>query len=174
MSAAAAATGTMTVPTKPRASRPVDRCSSGTRSTNSSCAAEERSASADRRIWRGRRGRSLTPVDDEFRPRREGSVDVAGRRAVGFAEWGDPDGRPVVGFHGGPGSRLMAVGCEELADELGLRIVVLERPGFGLSEFAPDRTLLGWTNDVADATRALGLDHFAVVGVSAGSPYALA
>jgi pimeloyl-ACP methyl ester carboxylesterase len=68
----------------------------------------------------------------------------------------------------------MAVGCEELANELGLRIVVLERPGFGLSEFAPDRTLLGWTNDVADATRALGLDHFVVVGVSAGSPYALA
>ena len=68
----------------------------------------------------------------------------------------------------------MAVGCEELADELGLRIVVLERPGFGLSEFASDRTLLGLVDDVADATRALGIDRFVVVGVSAGSPYALA
>ena len=113
-------------------------------------------------------------VDRDVRPRREGSVLLAGGRALGFAEWGDPDGRPVVAFHGDPGSRLMAVGCEELADELGLRIVVLERPGFGLSEFAPDRTLLGWTDDVADATRALGIDHFVVIGVSAGSPYALA
>ena len=34
--------------------------------------------------------------------------------------------------------------------------------------------LLGWADDVADATRALGIDHFIVVGVSAGSPYALA
>jgi len=99
---------------------------------------------------------------------------MADGRAVGFAEWGDSDGRPVVAFHGGPGSRLMAVGCEELADELGLRIVVLERPGFGLSEFASDRTLLGWVDDVADATSALGIDRFVVVGVSAGSPYALA
>jgi pimeloyl-ACP methyl ester carboxylesterase len=99
---------------------------------------------------------------------------MAGGRAVGFAEWGDPGGRPVVAFHGDPGSRLMAVGCEELADELGLRIVVLERPGFGLSEFASDRTVLGWTDDVADATRAIGIDRFVVIGVSAGSPYALA
>ena len=88
-------------------------------------------------------------VDRDVRPRREGSAVTAGGRAVGFAEWGDPDGRPVVAFHGGPGSRLMAVGCEELADELGLRIVILERPGFGLSEYASDRTLLGWTDDVA-------------------------
>jgi pimeloyl-ACP methyl ester carboxylesterase len=99
---------------------------------------------------------------------------VAGGRAIGFAEWGDPNGRAVIGFHGTPGSRLMAVGCEELADELGLRFVVLERPGFGLSEFAADRTLLGWADDVADATRALGIDRFCVVGVSGGSPYALA
>jgi pimeloyl-ACP methyl ester carboxylesterase len=34
--------------------------------------------------------------------------------------------------------------------------------------------LLGWVDDVADATRALNIDRFVVVGVSAGSPYALA
>jgi len=113
-------------------------------------------------------------MDRDIRPRREGSARVADGRAIGFAEWGDPDGLPVVGFHGDPGSRLMAVGCEELADELGLRMVVLERPGFGLSAFASDRTLLGWADDVADATSELGIDHFVVVGVSAGSPYALA
>jgi pimeloyl-ACP methyl ester carboxylesterase len=113
-------------------------------------------------------------VDHDFRPRREGSVRVADGRAVGFAEWGDLLGRPVVAFHGGPGSRLFAIGCEQFADALGLRIICLERPGFGLSEFAADRTLLGWVDDVADATRALDIDRFVVVGVSAGSPYALA
>jgi pimeloyl-ACP methyl ester carboxylesterase len=67
----------------------------------------------------------------------------------------------------------MAVGCEERADELGLRLICLERPGFGLSEFASDRTVVGWTDDVAAATSALDLDRFVVVGVSAGAPYAL-
>jgi pimeloyl-ACP methyl ester carboxylesterase len=107
-------------------------------------------------------------------PRREGSVAVKGGREIGFAEWGDPDGHPVAMFHGGPGSRWLGIGCEEVADELGLRMVCLERPGFGRSDHDPNRTVLGWADDVADATSALGIDHFVAVGVSAGSPYALA
>ena len=106
--------------------------------------------------------------------RREGTVRVRDGRAVGFAEWGDPNGRPVVVFHGGPGTRRLAVGCEDRADELEVRLVCLERPGFGLSDFAPDRTLIGWADDVADATRALDMGSVVVLGVSAGSPYALA
>jgi len=101
-------------------------------------------------------------------------VQVRDGRGVGFAEWGDPAGPPVLAFHGGPGSRLMATGCERAAGELGLRLVCLERPGFGLSDSAPSRTLIGWADDVADATRALGIEQFVVVGVSAGAPYALA
>jgi pimeloyl-ACP methyl ester carboxylesterase len=68
----------------------------------------------------------------------------------------------------------MVTGCEPAAGELGLRLVCLERPGFGLSDRASSRTLIGWADDVADATRALGIEQFVVVGVSAGAPYALA
>jgi pimeloyl-ACP methyl ester carboxylesterase len=100
-------------------------------------------------------------------------VQVRDGRGVGFAEWGDPAGPPVLAFHGGPGSRLLATGCEHAASELGLRLVCLERPGFGLSGSAPGRTVIGWADDVADATRALGIEQFVVVGVSAGAPYAL-
>ena len=99
---------------------------------------------------------------------------VRGGRAVGFAEWGSRRGRPVIAFHGGPGSRLMALGCEETAEELGLRLVCLERPGFGLSDPAPHRTLISWADDVADAARALDMEEVVVVAVSAGSAYALA
>jgi pimeloyl-ACP methyl ester carboxylesterase len=114
----------------------------------------------------------MTVTDDA--PRSEGSVVLAGGRAVGFAEWGDPDGHPVVVFHGGPGSRLFGVGCEALAGRLGLRMVCLERPGFGRSDYVADRTVLGWVDDVAEVITVLGIDRFVVVGVSAGSPYALA
>jgi pimeloyl-ACP methyl ester carboxylesterase len=118
---------------------------------------------------------SVTAVEGAPDPRREGTVQVRDGRAVGFAEWGDPAGPPVLAFHGGPGSRRMATGCERAAaGELGLRLVCLERPGFGLSDRAPSRTLIGWADDVADATQALGIVQFVVVGVSAGAPYALA
>lgn len=118
-------------------------------------------------------GRSLVSMTLRS-PRHEGSVVVGEGRAIGFAEWGDSEGQPVVVFHGGPGSRLLGLGCEDLAGELGLRMVCLERPGFGRSDHVENRRLLDWADDVAAATNALGIDRFAAVGVSAGAPYALA
>jgi pimeloyl-ACP methyl ester carboxylesterase len=50
----------------------------------------------------------------------------------------------------------------------------LERPGIGLSDREPGRNLLDWPGDVAAFADAFGLDRFAVVGFSAGAPYALA
>jgi pimeloyl-ACP methyl ester carboxylesterase len=68
----------------------------------------------------------------------------------------------------------MGTGCEDVAGELGLRLVCLERPGFGRSEYLGHRTVLGWVDDVAEAASSLGLDRFVAVGVSGGAPYALA
>lgn len=85
---------------------------------------------------------NLGRVDERLRPRGEGTVGVGEGRALGYAEWGDRDGRPVVTFHGGWGSRLMGVPCEPVATDLGVRLVCLERPGFGYSEFVAGRTLL--------------------------------
>ena len=49
----------------------------------------------------------------------------------------------------------------------------LERPGIGLSDPQPGRTLLDWPPDVAAFADAMRLDRFAVLGTSAGAPYAL-
>ena len=108
------------------------------------------------------------------RARREGTVLLRDGRALGFAEWGNENGAPVVAFHGAPGSRHLALGCEDAAADAGLRLLCLERPGFGLSDPEPERTLISWADDVADATRALDIGSFTVVGMSAGGPYALA
>jgi pimeloyl-ACP methyl ester carboxylesterase len=53
-------------------------------------------------------------------------------------------------------------------------MVCIERPGFGRSDYAADRTVLDWADDVTEVTTGLGIDRFVAVGVSAGSPYALA
>jgi pimeloyl-ACP methyl ester carboxylesterase len=95
-------------------------------------------------------------------------------RALGFAEWGDPAGRPVFLFHGTPGSRLSRHPDESLVRAAGVRLITVDRPGYGLSDPRPGRRLLDWPADVAALAGALRLERFALVGVSGGGPHALA
>lgn len=77
-------------------------------------------------------------------------------------------------FHGGPGSRLPIVPNQsESAAVRGVRLLCVERPGFGESTRQPSRTLIGWADDVAAFADELELDRFAVIGYSAGGPHAL-
>lgn len=93
-------------------------------------------------------------------------------RRLGFAESGDPTGRPVLLFHGTPGSRLKRHPDESIAQALGVRVLALDRPGYGLSDPQPNRRLLDWPADVAAFADRLGLARFAVMGISGGGPYA--
>jgi pimeloyl-ACP methyl ester carboxylesterase len=93
---------------------------------------------------------------------------------LGYAEFGDPDGKPAFFFHGLPGSRLFRHPDDSIAEALGVRLITVDRPGFGLSSFQPQRQLLDWPNDVLALADTLGLDRFAVAGASAGGPHAAA
>jgi pimeloyl-ACP methyl ester carboxylesterase len=95
-------------------------------------------------------------------------------RTLGYTEFGDPLGLPVFGFHGTPGSRFMFRLAHEPARRLGLRIIAPDRPGFGLSDYQENRTLADWTKDVHALAGKLGLDRFAVAGISGGGPYVAA
>jgi pimeloyl-ACP methyl ester carboxylesterase len=99
---------------------------------------------------------------------------LADGRTLGFTEYGDPAGTPVFLFHGTPGSRLTFLDDDPVACELGVRLVTPDRPGFGLSDFQPGRTLLDWGKDVAALADHLGLDRFAVAGASGGGPHTAA
>ncbi len=95
-------------------------------------------------------------------------------RSLAWAEYGHPRGKPVLYFHGFPGSRLEpALGGDELRGT-GARLIAIDRPGFGGSTFQPGRRLLDWPDDVASFADSLGLDRFACMGVSGGGPYVLA
>ena len=81
---------------------------------------------------------------------------------------------PVFHFHGHGSSRLEALMLEDAANRLGLRVIALDRPGIGRSDPKDGDRLLDWPDDVAEAADQLGLERFAVQGMSAGGPYALA
>jgi len=104
----------------------------------------------------------------------EHRLRLADGRTLACLELGDPAGPPVLYFHGYPGSRLEARVAAAATDRLGLRLLALDRPGFGQSTFRPGRSIGGWAADVAEFADQLGLGRFAIIGVSGGAPYALA
>ncbi|HET7034509.1 MAG TPA: alpha/beta hydrolase [Thermomicrobiaceae bacterium] len=102
------------------------------------------------------------------------TVALPDGRQLSYAEYGDPTGRPVLYFHGIPGSRLSSAFADQPARARGVRIIAIDRPGIGRSTFRPGRRFLDWPRDVAALTGALGLETFAVAGVSGGAAYVAA
>ncbi len=101
-----------------------------------------------------------------------GSVTLPDGRELAYEEYGDPTGFPVLSCHGGLSSRLDAAPAHEAAVAKGVRLVSPDRPGMGLSTFQPGRRLTDWPADVEGLVESLGIDRFAVMGWSAGGPYA--
>lgn len=93
-------------------------------------------------------------------------------RNLGYAEYGDPKGKPLFHFHGWPSCRLFALETDKEAKKLGVRVISIDRPGFGLSDFQENRTLMDWPGDVLELADKLEIKKFAVMGVSGGGPYA--
>ena len=96
-----------------------------------------------------------------------------GDRLVRVRDAGDPHGRPLVYLHGTPGSRLDVAFADEVAASSGVRLVSLDRPGYGGS--TPSRFgLVSVAHDVAAVADSLGLERFATLGQSGGGPFSLA
>lgn len=93
-------------------------------------------------------------------------------RNLGFAEYGDPNGKPLFAFHGWPSSRLHALRIDKAARKLGVRVISMDRPGYGISDYKDDRTLLEFPDDVIELADHLRVKRFAIMGVSGGGPYA--
>jgi pimeloyl-ACP methyl ester carboxylesterase len=102
------------------------------------------------------------------------SLIMRGGRTLEVREYGDPAGHPVVFFHGLIGSHHQASYIDEQARLLGLRIIATNRPGVGRSEFVTRKNALDVAPDVEDIAEALKLGDFSVIGISGGTPYALA
>lgn len=107
-------------------------------------------------------------------PRMNRTIRLRDGRQLGFAEVGDPEGQPVLYCHGFPASRLEAALVDAAAARLGARIVAPDRPGYGLSDYHPERRISDWCADVAELADALGFGRFRVLAVSGGAPYGLA
>jgi len=94
---------------------------------------------------------------------------------VGGMECGARSGYPVLAFHGVPGSHVEAVAFADVpAAEVGVRLLAIDRPGMGMSTMSPRARIVDFADTVAAVADWFGLERFAVLGASAGGPYALA
>ena len=102
------------------------------------------------------------------------NVTLSDGRKLGYNEYGPADGKPLFYFHGTPSSRIewQMFGGEQLAMQLHLRVISIDRPGMGISDFQAGRRILNWPTDIAALADGLGIDHFSVLAFSGGGPYA--
>lgn len=112
----------------------------------------------------------------------EGTLDVGDGHHLHYAQYGNPNGEPVMILHGGPGS-----GCNLIAskffDPIHYRVIMLDQRGSGKSNphisdnmqaalYANDTEHL--IEDIEKLRRHLGIDQTHIFGGSWGSTLALA
>src|SRR5207244_2240387 len=83
-------------------------------------------------------------------------------RTLAVAEWGDPNGLPLIAFHGTPGGRIGWWEDPTIYARHGLRRLTFDRPGYGESTRLAGRTVADVVRDVVTIADALGVDRFAV------------
>jgi len=116
------------------------------------------------------------PLYPEIEPYDHGMLDVGDGNHVYWETCGNPDGKPAVVLHGGPGS-----GCtpwaRRLFDPAAYRIVLLDQRGAGrstphASAYDTDMSVNTTPHLIADLEllrRHLGIERWLVWGVSFGS-----
>ena len=102
-------------------------------------------------------------------------MELPGGRTLHVYDTTGMDGRlAVLWHHGTPNLGPPPEPLFPVADQLGIRWVSYDRPGYGGSTPHPGRDLASAATDVAGIADALGIGRFAVMGHSGGSNHALA
>ena len=107
-------------------------------------------------------------------PAPSGTLELNDGRQLTYDDVGAPDGRPIVYLHGCPDCRLTRHPDDELATAIGVRLIAVDRPGYGGSDAPRDWTRRSMAEDVVALLAQLNIDRSAVLGWSSGGQIALA
>ena len=100
--------------------------------------------------------------------------NLSGRRILGYNQYGDLNGFPIFALHGLPGSRIWFKDDDEVSKSLGIHLITVDRPGFGISDQQKKRTILDFSDDIQELANSLGFNKYSVLGISGGGAYAAA
>lgn len=92
-------------------------------------------------------------------------------RKLHYAEYGEPLGIPIILLHGALGSRYERFPDDILTKNLGVRLIIPDRPGYGHSEHAVDHGYLEFADDLIELIDHLELQKISIMGISVGAIY---
>ncbi|VAW59761.1 hypothetical protein MNBD_GAMMA11-1168, partial [hydrothermal vent metagenome] len=104
----------------------------------------------------------------------ETHIRLSDGRRLEYAEYGDPRGIPIIHIHGVLGGRYERLPDDLLTRELGVRLIIPDRPGYGLSDSVAHHSYLDFAHDLLELVEHLSLSTFSIMGLSVGAIYASA
>lgn len=99
------------------------------------------------------------PIDSDT----ASSIKLKDGRRLGYAQHGMQTGKAVFLIHGLPGSRIDGAWFHNDAKQLGLRIITVERPGYGLSSPSPKRKISDHADEIRQLAAYLKLEEYGIV-----------
>lgn len=102
-----------------------------------------------------------------------GFVAMPNGRRMAYREYGDPAGHPVLMLRSALASSLIRPQEREVVQKLGIRLVVVERPGCGQSTPDPSMTHASFARDMESLLNALNIDRVILTANSSSVPLAL-
>ena len=100
------------------------------------------------------------------------TLELPDGRVLAYDDVGDPDGVPVVYLHGTPDSRLGRP-PDEVTTAAGVRLLAVDRPGFGDSDHDPASSFASLGEDLVALLTATAIERAALLGWSGGGLAAL-
>ncbi len=119
------------------------------------------------------RKRQLRKTDDGV-VYEDGVTRLRDGRVMAWRWWGEPDAKPVLRIQGTPASRLYRNPDSSVQRDLGVRYLMIDRPGYGGSTRKQGRGIADVADDLAEVVRAHGVERIPAMGVSGGGPHVLA
>lgn len=95
-------------------------------------------------------------------------------RRLAYTEYGERTGYPLFHCHSHGSSRLEAASFHQQAKQAGFRIIAIDRPGIGLSDFHTKNSVAAFTQDLTFLAEQLRCNRFGLLASGGGTAYALA
>lgn len=98
------------------------------------------------------------------------SILLKDGRKMAYREYGNTKGKPLILVHGTPFSKLMWRDVPGVVHNHVFRIIAVDRPGYGHSDYNMNGSLDNFPFDIAQLLDDLHIDKASIAGVSGGGP----
>jgi len=95
-------------------------------------------------------------------------------RTLSYCIYGPADGTPLIAHHTICGSRQQFHHNNQIFYRHHVKVIVVDRPGYGASSYDKERKLHDWPRDLEELLEYLEITNFSLMGIQFGAEYALA